>query len=127
MQLGGDSGRKDGELWLFTKNTTAESCFFKGGYSSKLLHDLVLRLRQAELKFGFVLHMVHVAGMQMIAQGMDYLSQGLFIEGVMSDADMLSYVNLSLMAWQRHRPVLDFIQSWLGPTIGEGRLLTEQE
>ncbi len=35
---------KDGELWIFTNNSTAESCFFRGGSSSKLLHDLVLRL-----------------------------------------------------------------------------------
>ncbi len=35
----------DGELWIFTDNSTAESCFFKGGLSSKLLHELVLRLR----------------------------------------------------------------------------------
>ena len=30
----------DGELWLFTDNSTAESCFSQGGSSSRLLHDL---------------------------------------------------------------------------------------
>jgi hypothetical protein len=30
-----------GEFWLFTDNTTAEGCFFQGGSSSKLLHELV--------------------------------------------------------------------------------------
>ncbi len=29
----------DGELWIFTDNLTAESCFFKGGSSLKLLHQ----------------------------------------------------------------------------------------
>jgi hypothetical protein len=33
---------KDGEFWLFMDNSTAESCFFKGGSSLKLLHNLVL-------------------------------------------------------------------------------------
>jgi hypothetical protein len=30
------------ELWIFTNNSTAKSCFFQGGSSSKLLHKLVL-------------------------------------------------------------------------------------
>ena len=51
-----------GEFWLFTDNTTAEGCFFRGGSSSKLLHDLVLRLRKIELDYDLTLHVVHVAG-----------------------------------------------------------------
>ena len=47
------------ELWLFTDNSTAKGCFYRGGSSSKLLHESVLRLRKAELKYGFTLHMVH--------------------------------------------------------------------
>ncbi len=65
---------KDGELWIFTDNSTAESYFFKGGLTSKLLHELVLHLRKAEMKFGFTLHLVHVAGTRMIAQGTNGLS-----------------------------------------------------
>jgi hypothetical protein len=52
---------RNSELWLFTDNSTAESCFFKGGSSSKLLHKLILRLRKAKTQYGFVLHVVHVA------------------------------------------------------------------
>ena len=33
-----------GELWIFTDNSTAESCVQKGGSSSPLLHKLVVRL-----------------------------------------------------------------------------------
>ena len=40
---------RNGELWLFTDNSTAESCFFRGGFPSKLLHKLVLGLRKAEM------------------------------------------------------------------------------
>ncbi len=50
------------ELWLSTDNSTAESCFHKGGSSSRLLHDLVLRLRKLELDGRFTLYVVHVAG-----------------------------------------------------------------
>ncbi len=54
------------ELWIFTDNLMAESCFFRGGSSSKLLHKLVLRLQRIKLSTRFVLHMVHVAGKRMI-------------------------------------------------------------
>jgi hypothetical protein len=59
----------NGELWLFTDNSTAESCFFCGGSSTNLLHKLVLQLRMAEVRYGFTLHVVRVAGTRMIAQG----------------------------------------------------------
>ncbi len=85
---------RDRELWLFTDNSTAESCFFRGGSSPKLLHELVLRLREAEMEHGFALHVVHVAGTRMIAQGTDGLSRGILLEGVVRGEDMLSFVDL---------------------------------
>ena len=33
---------KDSELWIFTDISTAESCFFKEGSTSKTLHELIL-------------------------------------------------------------------------------------
>ena len=66
-----------GELWLFTDNTTAEGCFFRGGSSSKLLHELVLRLRRTEVEYDLTLHVVHVAGTRMIAKGTHGLSRGI--------------------------------------------------
>ena len=57
------SGSLDGnELWIFTDNSTAESCFVKGGSSSEKLHALVLPLRLVEMRSRFTLHVVHVAG-----------------------------------------------------------------
>jgi hypothetical protein len=64
------------EFWLFTDDSTAESCFYKGGLSSKTLHELVLRLKRAELKAEFTLFVVHVAGMRMIVQGTDICPMG---------------------------------------------------
>jgi hypothetical protein len=83
---------KGGELWLFTDNSTPKSCFYQGGLSSKLLHELILRLRKAELKYGFSLHVVDVAGTRIIAQGTDGLSRGRMLEGVVQGKDMLSFV-----------------------------------
>jgi len=65
---------KHAELWLFTDNSTSESCFVKGSSRSKLLHELVVRLRKVEMQCGGNLHVVHVAGTRMIAQGTDGLS-----------------------------------------------------
>ena len=33
---------KNSELWIFTDNSKAENCFFKGGSASKTLHELIL-------------------------------------------------------------------------------------
>jgi hypothetical protein len=58
----GESYLKNSKLWLFRDNSTTESCFYKGGLLSKLLHELILRLKEAKICHGFVLHLVHVAG-----------------------------------------------------------------
>ncbi len=42
------------ELWMFMDNLIAESCFYKGGSLSELLHELVLRLRKIELDHSFI-------------------------------------------------------------------------
>jgi hypothetical protein len=104
---------KGSELWMFTDNSTAESCFYKGGSLSELLHELVLWLRKIELDHGFILHVVHVSGMRMIAQGTDGLSRGLFLEGVMAGRDMLSYVNLAKGAKKPQPKLVDYVQSWV--------------
>jgi hypothetical protein len=118
---------KGGELWLFTDNSTAESCFYQGGLSAKLLHELVLHLRKAEMKYGFSLHVVHVAGTRMFAQGTDGLSRGIMLEGIVHGNDMLSYVNLSKTAIEQHQGVLDYVKSWLDSSVGSSKLSSPEE
>ncbi len=118
---------KDGELWIFTDNSTAENCFFKGGSTSKTLHELVMRLRKAEMSFGFTLHLVHVAGTRMIAQGTDGLSRGSFLEGVARGEHMLSFVDLAFNALERHPQLLMFVRSWVEPVLGKVKTLTVEE
>jgi hypothetical protein len=55
------------ELWIFTNNSTAKSCFMKGDSKSEKLNALVLQLRMVELRSSFTLHVVHPAGTCMIA------------------------------------------------------------
>lgn len=100
------------EFFLFTDNSTAESAFYKGSSSSKKLHALVLRLRKVELRHGMTLHVIHVSGKRMIAQGTDGCSRGVLLEGVMVGQDMLSFVDLAKSAVERCPHLLPWIQSW---------------
>jgi hypothetical protein len=117
----------NGEVWLFTDNSTAESCFFRGGLSSKLMHELVLWLKKAEMKYRFTLHVVHVAGTRMIAQGTDGLSRGSLLEGVVKGEDMLSFIDLLRLAIERHPGLLKFVYSWVEPELGESRVLSAKK
>lgn len=100
------------ELFIFTDNSTAEGAYYKGNTNSKLLFDLVLRLRQIEMDGLMRLHIVHVAGTRMIAQGTDGLSRGDLTEGVLQGTPMASFIPLHLSALQRSPSLLSWIQSW---------------
>jgi hypothetical protein len=62
------------EIFIFTDNGTTKSAFWKGTSTSKLLFELVLRMRVMKLEYDLILHVVHVAGNRMIDQGADALS-----------------------------------------------------
>ena len=62
------------EVFLFTDNTTAENAYWKGTSKSRLLSDLVLELKLIAIHHDISLHMIHVSGKRMIAQGTDGLS-----------------------------------------------------
>ena len=110
-----ESGRlRNCEFFLFTDNSTAESCYYRGSSSSKLLHALVLRLRLLEMKYGLLIHVIHVSGKRMIAQGIDGCSRGSLMEGVMAGEDMLSFVDLEKSALERCPALTDWIREWTG-------------
>ena len=100
------------ELFIFTDNSTAERAFFKGSSKSKILHDLVLRLRKLEMTAGIKLHFVHVSGTRMITQGSDGLSRGNLSEGVMRGEEMSSFIPLHLSALARSKELKIWITSW---------------
>eukprot|EP00984_Skeletonema_dohrnii_P009298 scaffold3548_cov79-Skeletonema_dohrnii-CCMP3373.AAC.5 len=102
------------EFWLFTDNITAEACFHRGNSSSKLLHGLILRLRMLEVQQSVVIHVVHVSGKRMIAQGTDGVSRSSRLEGVMVGEDMLSFIPLAETAIERHPSLLSWVASWSG-------------
>ena len=103
---------RDCELFIFTDNSTAEGCFYRGTSKSRYLHALVLDLRKLEMVCGMTIHVVHISGRRMIAQGTDGCSRGSMMEGVMAGKEMLSFVDLARTAIERHPPLLDWVRSW---------------
>ena len=78
-----------------------------------------------EMDYGMVIHLIHVSGKRMIAQGTDGCSRGFLMEGVMAGENMLSFVELGRSAIERHPFLLDWIRSWtdkpnLEPLTPEG-------
>ena len=71
------------------------------------------------MEYDLTLHVVHIAGTWMIAQGTDGLSRGIFLYGVVQGEDMLSFVDLSRTAIERHPGMLEFIKSWVAPIFGD--------
>jgi len=121
----GDKSLEGCELFIFTDNTVAEAAFYKGNTSSsRLLFNLIVRLRKIEMIGNIRLWVIHVAGKRMIAQGTDALSRGNMIEGVMSGVSMLEFVPLSQSAFDRtsmlkKKPSL---LSWFRQWVGEEKL-----
>ena len=112
------------ELFIFTDNAVAEGCFYKGTAQSRALFELVLRLRKAELMGGLRLHVVHVSGKRMIAQGTDDLSRGNLIEGVMAGRSMIDFVPLHQMAFERSSNLMKWLKTWLPE---DSQLLSTEE
>ena len=70
------------------------------------------------MKYELLVHVIHVAGTQMIAQRTDGCYRVSLLVGGMAEHDMLSVVDLAQTAIERHPPLLDWIREWTGqPTL----------
>jgi len=108
----------DAELFVFTDNSTAEGAYSKGNTDSPLLFDLVLRLRCLDMSGGLRLHVIHVAGTRMVAQGTDGLSRGDVTDGIMAGQPMCQFIPLHLPPTYRSPDLLNWIRYWCpDPTI----------
>ncbi len=105
---------RDCKFFLFTDNSTAEGCFYRGSSKSRHLHALVLSLWTLKMTFGMTIHIIHTSGKRMIAQGTDGYSHGSLMEGVMAGADMLTFVDLARGGIEHYPPLLKWICSWSG-------------
>jgi hypothetical protein len=71
------------EVFLLTDNSAFEGTFYKGHSSSEKLSDIILRLRILQQRSGCIIHVIHIAGTCMKAAGIDGLSRGDLLEGMM--------------------------------------------
>lgn len=100
------------ELFLFTDNTTAEGAYYRGNSDNKLLFELVVRLRCLDMSANIRVHLIHIAGTRMIAQGTDAISRGQLMEGLALGPNLSSFVPLHLPAHERSDTLLPWVQSW---------------
>ena len=104
------------EILCFTDNTTAEAAFWKGTSKSPKLFELVLRLRKLEMSHDLILHVIHVSGRRMIAQGTDGLSRADHSEGVMKGTQkMEEFMPLHEDAFFRSPELRKFVEEVVQP------------
>ena len=105
------------EFFLFTDNSVAEGSFYKGSSSSKLLFELILRLKMLESERRMKIYIIHVPGTRMIQQGTDGLSRGDLTKGVMSGDDIFMHIPLTKMAIEREPKLFPWICKWSGNDV----------
>ena len=104
----------DSEVFMFTDNSTVEACAVKGSSSSPKLLSLIIRLRSMSTRHGVKLHIFHVAGTRMIAQGTDGVSRGYLALGVMAGEAMSAFIPIHLSCIERSVNLIDWLKAWCG-------------
>ena len=119
-ELVGTGVLRDQELFLFTDNWVFENCFYKGHSGSERLSDIILRLHLAQRSGLLRLHVIHVAGTRMKAWGVDGLSRGDTMEGLMAGCDPLSFVPIGQNALTRAglRALRGWVDGWWNKWLG---------
>ena len=62
------------------------------------------------MKYSMLIHVIHVSGKRMIAQGADGCSRGSLMEGVMAGEEVLSFVDLVRLDIELSPGLLDWIR-----------------
>ena len=120
----GEEGNLDSaEVFMFTDNSTVESCVARGSSSSPKLWALVVRLQALSMKVGIKINVFHIAGTRMIAQGTDGVSRGFLGQGVMDGAAMSAFLPIHLTAVERAPPSL---VPWIRKWAGSGAILLDE-
>eukprot|EP00956_Cyclotella_meneghiniana_P043382 scaffold267197_cov149-Cyclotella_meneghiniana.AAC.1 len=115
MELLEKQGKLAGkEVFIFTDNMSFEGCFYKGHSVSEKLSDIILRLRLVQARSGAIMHVIHIAGTRMKWAGIDGLSRGDMLEGMMhAQAHPLNFLPLCQSAADRSgQALLNWIDSW---------------
>jgi hypothetical protein len=89
-----------------------EACAVKGSSSSPKLLNLVVHLRALSTLHELKIHIFHVAGTRMIAQGTDGVSRGFLGEGIMAGEAMKTFIPIHLSAIDRSPDLETWIRTW---------------
>ena len=105
------------EVFMFTDNSTVEACSIKGSSTSPKLLALIIRLRSLSTTYGTRIHIFHVAGTRMIAQGTDGVSRGYLGEGIMAGKPMEAFIPIHFSASDRSASLGEWIKSWTSSAL----------
>ena len=86
----------------------------KGNSLSHRLFELVLWIKAMQMKYGFELYMIHMAGTRIIEQGTDRLSRGVVKVQDLIPKPLREYASLNLHILQRLASLSSWIRSWIG-------------
>ena len=70
-------------------------CLYKGHSESQKLNGLVLSLILVDMEIGCTLHVIHMVVTQIKLSGIDGLSRGYFLEGIMIGQNPLDFITLN--------------------------------
>ncbi len=117
----------DHKVFVLMDNSAFEGSYYKGHSMSRELSNIVFRLYKAQQAGGFILHVLHTSGKRMKATGVDGLSRGDHMEGMMAGDDPMSSLpfHLGANAWSQGT-VGKRVRSWWrtsdrGPGPSQGR------
>ena len=71
------------ESFMAVENSVMVDAYYKGNSTSKLLFELILRLKILLFENSAILHLWHIAGTNMIEQGTNGSSRGVSTQGVL--------------------------------------------
>ncbi len=73
---GEESNLNHAKVFMFTNNSTVESCVARGSSSLPKLLRLVVCLQVLLMRVGIKINVFHIAGTRLIAEGIDGVSRG---------------------------------------------------
>ena len=86
---------------MLLDNCVFEGTFYKGHSNLERLNEVVLQVMIMERKYGCIIHVILIAGTRMKMAGIDGLSRGDLLEGMMAGKYPLRYVPLDEGAGHR--------------------------
>lgn len=104
------------KLFVFTDNFVFEMTYYNGTSSEPGLFELTLCLHKVEMFGDLKVHVIHMAGTRMKVTGIDGLSRGDLLEGILTASrDPLKYIPLNLGAIERSGGKVEtWVRSWWG-------------